>query len=148
MGYEVSSWLRARPPVATTITSSGSPKRDPFFFSSFKLTISCCTSGPADSPPSSSSLSSRSYSRPWYNPLRHRPLVHDPEIVRHWVEADQPLAPSGTYIIDILVGIFLATKRRTSIWIAWSSSKMKLVLCARPYRIFLFWSSCQLVWII
>lgn len=102
MGCEVFSWLRARAPVATTITSSGSPKREPFCFSSsFKLTISCCTSGPTDSPPSSPSLSSRSNSRRWYNPLRRRPLDHDPEIVRHWVEADQPLASPGTYIIDI-----------------------------------------------
>ncbi|XP_059455650.1 carbon catabolite repressor protein 4 homolog 3 isoform X1 [Corylus avellana] len=99
MGCEVSSWLRARAPMATSITSSGTPKRGPFFLSSFKLTISCCTSGPTDSPPSSSSLSSRSYSRRWYNALRRRPLDHDPEIVRHWVEADQPLASPERFTV-------------------------------------------------
>ncbi|XP_042965260.1 carbon catabolite repressor protein 4 homolog 3 isoform X2 [Carya illinoinensis] len=92
MGFEVSAWLRTRPPVAAmTVLSLASPKRHPLFF---KPTISCCTSGSADSSPlSPSSLSSRSYIRRWCStPISRRPLDQGVDNVRDWVEADQPLA--------------------------------------------------------
>lgn len=93
-----SSWLSAR--HAPRAPSFGSLKPRPFlcrcccFFARRKPASSCCTKGPADS--SSSSLSRRSYSRRWYDPLRRRRLQEAaPDIARHWVVADQPLASQG-----------------------------------------------------
>lgn len=99
-----SSWVLSRAPMAMTSGSSwrmGSTKtktktHHPSFF--FKLKPSCCTNninGPTESS-ASSSLSSRA----WYNPLRrtHRSLDQDPDIVRHWIQPDHPLASPGTNI--------------------------------------------------
>uniref|UniRef100_A0A2N9HKA7 Endonuclease/exonuclease/phosphatase domain-containing protein n=1 Tax=Fagus sylvatica TaxID=28930 RepID=A0A2N9HKA7_FAGSY len=84
---EVSSRVFPRAPLVTTT------KRHPFFFFN---PISCCTFGPTYS----SSLSSRrSYTRRWYNPLRHTPLDQDPDILRHWIQADQPLASPERFTV-------------------------------------------------
>ncbi|XP_040999291.1 carbon catabolite repressor protein 4 homolog 3 isoform X2 [Juglans microcarpa x Juglans regia] len=118
MGFEVSAWLRARPPVAAmTVLNSASPKRHPLFFSFLKPTISCCTSGSAESSPlSSSSLSnSHSYSRRWCStPISRRPLDQDVDDVRDWVEADQPLAsPDRLTIVSYnILGDRNASKHR------------------------------------
>ncbi|XP_021680235.2 carbon catabolite repressor protein 4 homolog 3 isoform X2 [Hevea brasiliensis] len=93
-----SSWLSPR---ATVFSLGSSPKREPFslFFFSCKSTnntFTCCATSPTDDSsfsPSSSSLLSASYTRRWYNPLRRKPYDHpSPEILRHWVEADQSQA--------------------------------------------------------
>ncbi|XP_012092978.1 carbon catabolite repressor protein 4 homolog 3 isoform X2 [Jatropha curcas] len=73
-----SSWLSPRAPLFTF----GSARRQPFFLC-FLLSckpatnaISCFATGPT------TSISSGSYSRRWFKP----------EIIRHWVEDDQPQA--------------------------------------------------------
>ncbi|XAR69960.1 Poly(A)-specific ribonuclease [Bertholletia excelsa] len=81
----------AAPSTATVTTGTKSLKLQlPFF----RPAISSCINGRTDSTSSSSSTPA-SYTRRWLNPLRrrrfHRPM---PEIIRHWVEADPPQAPS------------------------------------------------------
>ncbi|KAK9996422.1 hypothetical protein SO802_021108 [Lithocarpus litseifolius] len=100
-----SSWVLSRAPMAMTSGSSwrmGSTRtktktHHPFFF--FKLKPSCCTNninGPTESS-ASSSLSSSA----WYNPLRrtHISLDQDPDIVRHWIQPDQPLASPERFTV-------------------------------------------------
>lgn len=107
-----SSWVLSRAPMAMTMTSGSSSWRmgstktktktkthHPSFF--FKLQPSCCTANNINGPIQSSASSSLSC-RAWYNPLRRtqRSLDQDPDpdIVRHWIQPDQPLASPGTNI--------------------------------------------------
>ncbi|KAJ7969651.1 carbon catabolite repressor protein 4-like 3 [Quillaja saponaria] len=95
-----SSWLYAISPMERATASSSLFIRDSFvlFFARCRPTVFVCGS---DSPSgsSSSSLSRRSYSRQWYNPLRRRNFVQDPEIVRHWVESEQPVASPERFTV-------------------------------------------------
>ena len=127
-----SSWVLSRAPMAMTSGSSwcmGSTKtktktHHPSFF--FKLKPSCCTNninGPKESS-ASSSLSSRA----WYNPLRrtHRSLDQDPDIVRHWIQPDHPLASPGTNIY-----LFIFSLEYSFILILWGTS---LFMCVLNYK--------------
>ena len=127
-----SSWVLSRAPMAMTSGSSwcmGSTKtktktHHPSFF--FKLKPSCCTNninGPTESS-ASSSLSSRA----WYNPLRrtHRSLDQNPDIVRHWIQPDTPLASPGTNIY-----LFIFSLEYSFILILWGTS---LFMCVLNYK--------------
>lgn len=96
---DCSSWLSVRSPTAASV----SLKRHSFlFFVSCKkvAVFPSCSSGSTDSSSSSPSTSTRSYTRRWYNPLRQRNFDPDPEIERHWVEADhQPLVSTERFTV-------------------------------------------------
>ncbi|KAI4350886.1 hypothetical protein L6164_005293 [Bauhinia variegata] len=88
--------------ASTTSACSVSLKRHSFhFFICCKPTVPPSFSiGPADSSSSSSSsLSTGSFSRRWYNPLKQRKFDRAPEIERHWVEADQPVASPERFTV-------------------------------------------------
>ncbi|KAF8407845.1 hypothetical protein HHK36_006982 [Tetracentron sinense] len=69
------SWLCACQPLATTVHFSFKNRG----FS--KTTLSCRINDPADA--------TTRKDRPWYNPDRRR-RSDQPEIIRHWIEADNP----------------------------------------------------------
>ncbi|KAI3440527.1 Endo/exonuclease/phosphatase domain-containing protein [Psidium guajava] len=103
MGFEAASrppppsWLCARSPLSTRLSPSHLTVKPASSFSC-KSSPLCC-SGDSTMLSSSSSPSTRSYSRRWYNPLRRRPPEDQPslEIVRRWIEADQPLASQAKF---------------------------------------------------
>uniref|UniRef100_A0A2P2L0R8 Carbon catabolite repressor protein 4 homolog 3 isoform X1 n=2 Tax=Rhizophora mucronata TaxID=61149 RepID=A0A2P2L0R8_RHIMU len=80
-----SSWLC--PGTSMISAFSGNGKYQGLFSSHKSTTIFCCSNGPTHN---SSSSSSRHYSRLWCDPLGRR--IYDrtsPEMLRHWIEADQ-----------------------------------------------------------
>ncbi|XP_021292153.1 carbon catabolite repressor protein 4 homolog 3 isoform X2 [Herrania umbratica] len=107
MGCDACSWLRPRVPITLATPTLGQPLPKPIFSSSsfpssFKraTAISCSMAGPTNS--SSSSSSTRSYSRRWYNPIRRQPPSSydtSSEILRHWVEVQQPLASQDRFTV-------------------------------------------------
>ncbi|KAF3958368.1 hypothetical protein CMV_016724 [Castanea mollissima] len=133
-----SSWVLSRAPMAMTsgsswrmgLTKTKTKTHHPSFF--FKLKPSCCTTNNINGPTESSASSSLS-SRAWYNPLTrtHRSLDQDPDIVRHWIQPDQPLASPERFTVASynILGDRNASKHRDlytnvpSLYMTWERRK-------------------------
>ncbi|OMO94617.1 Endonuclease/exonuclease/phosphatase [Corchorus olitorius] len=95
MGCDACSWLRPRLPLAMASPPLGQPLPEPIFFSSsFKPSFSSISFSMAG-PTNSSSSSTGSYSRRQPTPS----FDTSPEILRHWVEVQQPLASQDRFTV-------------------------------------------------
>lgn len=107
------SWLCARSPPSTRLSPAHLSTRPASRSFSCKSTALCCS---GDSTRPSSSPPARSYGRRWYNPLRRGRVPPEdrpaPEIVRRWIEADQPLAAQSMPFSEILGQLLLFLLRR------------------------------------